>query len=210
LGETSTYTRAQSYYPLYQAADKLWPLAYSDMKIVVRTPLDASTIMPPIEAAVYGASSDQTVYDVRTMQEIASESMSSQRFPMILLGVFASLALLLASVGIYGVISYSVAQRLHEIGIRMALGAERWDVFRMVIGQGLRLVLAGLAIGTAGALILTRLLSSFSQLLYGVGAGDPLTFTVVSLTLTGVAILACYIPARRAMRVDPMIALRYE
>jgi putative ABC transport system permease protein len=144
------------------------------------------------------------------MQEIASESMSSQRFPMIHLGVFAGLALLLASVGIYGVISYSVAQRLHEIGIRMALGAERRDVFRMVIGQGFQLALAGLAIGAAATLVLTRLLSSFSQLLYGVGAGDPLTFAVVSLILTGVAILACYVPARRAMRVDPMIALRYE
>jgi predicted permease len=210
LDEPTKYTRAQSYYPLYQAADRLWPLAYSDMKVIVRTPLDAGTLMPAIKAAVYGAGSDQTVYDVQTMQQIASESMSSQRFPMILLGAFAALALLLASVGIYGVISYSVARRGHEIGIRMALGAETRDVLRMVIGQGLRLALAGVAIGAVAALILARLLSSFSHLLYGVGTSDPVTFGAVSLVLTAVAVLACYIPARRAMRVDPLVALRYE
>src|SRR6202040_3723573 len=154
--------------------------------------------------------SDQTIYDVRTMQEIAAESMSSQRFPMILLGSFAGLALLLASIGIYGVISYSVVQRVHEIGIRMALGAERRDVFRMVIGQGLRLAMAGVAIGAATALILARLLSSFSHLLFGVGANDPATFVAVSVSLTAVAIVACYIPARYALRVDPMVALRHE
>ena len=107
-------------------------------------------------------------------------------------------------------ISYSVGQRVHEIGIRMALGADKRDVFRMVVGQGLALALAGLAIGVVGALILIRLLTSFSLLLYGVGASDPLTFTTVSVMLTLVAALACYIPARRAMRVDPMFALRYE
>ncbi|MGB6978202.1 MAG: FtsX-like permease family protein, partial [Candidatus Acidiferrales bacterium] len=150
------------------------------------------------------------VYDVRTMQDIATESMSSQRFPMILLEIFASLALLLASIGIYGVISYTVSQRVHEIGIRMALGAERRDVFRMIIGQGLRLALAGLAIGIAAAAILTRLLSSFTNLLYGVRAGDPATFVGVAVMLALVALAACYIPARRAMRVEPMEALRYE
>ena len=210
LGETGTGTLAQSYYPLYQARDTLWPLGYPGIRIIVRTPLNVATIMPTIKAAVYGAGSDQTVYDVQTMKQIASESMSSQRFPMILLGAFAGLALLLASIGIYGVISYSVAQRVHEIGIRMALGAENRRIFRLVIGQGLRLALAGLAIGAAAALLLTRLLSGFSHLLYGVGASDPLTFIAVSAVLTATAVLACYIPARRAMRVDPMVALRYE
>ena len=114
---------------------------------------------------------------------------------IILLGVFAGLALRLASIGIYGVISYSVVRRVHEIGVRMALGAERRDVFRMMIGQGLRLVLAAVAIGAATPLILARLLSNFSHLLYGVGASDPGTFLVVLVVLTGVAILACYIPA---------------
>ena len=210
LGEIGTGTRAQSYYPLYQARDALWPLGYPGIRIIVRTPVNVATIMPAIKAAVYGAGSDQTVYDVQTMQQIALESMSSQRFPMILLGAFAGLALLLASIGIYGVISYSVAQRAHEIGIRMALGAENSSIFRLVIGQGLRLTLAGLAIGAAAALLLTRLLSGFSHLLYGVGASDPLTFIAVSVVLTATAVLASYFPARRAMRVDPMVALRYE
>jgi putative ABC transport system permease protein len=144
------------------------------------------------------------------MQQIVSESMSSQRFPLILLGTFAALALLLASVGIYGVVSYAVTQRVHEIGIRMALGAEKQNIFHMIVGHGLRLALAGLAIGAAAALILTRMLSSFSQLLYGVRSNDPATFITVVLALTGVAILACYIPARRATRVDPIVALRHE
>jgi putative ABC transport system permease protein len=210
LGEPGTDTKAQSYYPMLQASDRLWPLAYPNMKIVVRTQLGAGTLMPAIKNTVYGAGEGQPIYDVHTMQEIVSESMSSQRFPMILLGMFAGLALLLASVGIYGVISYSVTQRVHEIGIRMALGAEKRSIFRLVIGQGLRLALAGLAIGGVAALILARLVSSFSQLLYGVHANDPLTFVVVSTVSVVVAVLACCIPARRAMRVDPMVALRYE
>jgi putative ABC transport system permease protein len=210
LQDPSTYTQIQAYLPLYQDPDKWVPLNYPSAKIVIRTLVDAATVMPSIKKAVYAEGSDQPVYDVHAMQEIVSDSMSSQRFPMILLGTFAALALLLASVGIYGVISYSVSQRVHEIGIRIALGANKRDVFRMVVGQGLALALAGLAIGVVAALILTRLLSSFSLLLYGVGGSDPLTFTTVSVMLILVAILACYIPARRAMRVDPMVALRYE
>ena len=210
LGTPSTWTRNQIYASLYQLPDKWVPVFYSYVTVAVRTPLDVAALVPAIRATVYGAGRGQPVYDVQTMQRIASESMASQRFPMILLGVFAGLALLLASVGIYGVISYSVTQRVHEIGIRMALGAQKRDVFRMVVGQGLRLSLTGLAIGTAAALILTRLLSSFSHLLYGVGASDPATFATVSLVLAAVAVLACYIPARRATKVDPMVALRCE
>jgi len=196
--------------PLYQDPDGWVAVGYPDTTVVVRTPLDVAVVMPAIKAAVYTAGSDQPVYNIRTMQQIVSESMSSQRFPMILLGTFAGLALLLASIGIYGVVSYSVTQRIHEIGVRMALGAGRRNIFRQVIGQGLRLVLAGLVIGTAAVLILTRMLSSFSHLLYGVRASDPLTLASVAVVLSGVAILACYIPARRATRVDPMVALRYE
>jgi predicted permease len=210
LNDSSTDIQSQAYFPLYQDPDQWVPLNYPNMTIVVRTPLDFASVMPAIKSVVYGAGSDQPVFNVETMQQIVSESMSSQRFPMILLGTFAGLALLLAAVGIYGVISYSVAQRIHEFGIRVALGADKRDVLRMVMGQGLALALAGLAIGVVAALILTRVLSSFSLLLYGVGASDPLTFIIVSVLLILPAILACYIPARRAMKVDPMVALRYE
>jgi predicted permease len=210
LNDSSTDIQSQAYFPLYQDPDQWVPVNYPDMTIVVRTPLDVASVMPAIKSAVYGTGSDQPIFNVETMQQIVSESMSSQRFPMILLGAFAALALVLASVGIYGVISYSVAQRIHEIGIRMALGAHKRDVFRMVVGQGLALALAGLAIGVVAALILTRVLSSFSLLLYGVGASDPVTFITVSVMLLFVAVVACYIPTRRAMRVDPMVALRYE
>jgi predicted permease len=212
LGNESSYTQAQAYYPLYQIPDQ-WVTGsegFPTTTIIVRTPLPAAAVIPAIKNVLYGIGKDQPIYNVESMQEIASESMSAQRFPMNLLGAFAALALLLASVGIYGVISYSVTQRAHEIGIRMALGAEKQKIFRMVIGQGLRLSLTGLAIGAVAALVLTRLLSSFSQLLYGVGASDPVTFASVAAALTGVAVLACYIPARRATRVDPMVALRHE
>ena len=210
LQDPAASVRNQLYFPLYQDPDSWVADNYANLRVIVRTSLDPATVMPSIKAAVYEAGSEQPIYDVQTMQQIVSESMSSQRYPMILLGIFAGLALLLASVGLYGVISYSVAQRVHEIGIRMALGAERWDVFRMVIWHGLRLALVGVAIGAVAALILTRLVSSFSHLLYGVGTSDPLTFIAVSVVLIVVAVLACYIPARRATRVDPMVALRYE
>jgi predicted permease len=210
LNDSDTLVQNQMYFPMYQDPDEWVPVGYPDLTVVVRTPLDAAIVMPEIKAAVYGAASDQPVYDVKTMQAIVAESMSLQRFPMILLGAFAGLALLLASIGAYGVISYSVTQRTHELGIRMALGAGKRDVFRMVIGEGLRLAITGLGIGAVAAMVLTRVLSSFSHLLYGVSSKDPLTFVVVSLVLAGVAVIACYLPARRAMRVDPMTALRYE
>jgi len=210
LSDPATHVQNQVYFPFFQDPDEWVPINYPDATVVVRTPLDAASIMPAIKTAVYGVGSEQPVYNVHTMQEIVSESMSSQRFPMILLGTFAGLALLLASVGIYGLISYSVAQRVHEIGIRMAIGAQRREIFGMVISEGLRLTLAGLATGAAAALVLTRLLSSFSRLLYGVGTNDPVTFVAVSLVLTVLAVSACYIPARRATKVDPMVALRYE
>jgi putative ABC transport system permease protein len=144
---------------------------------------------------------------VETLDQYFVQSMAAPRFVTLLLGGFAGLALLLACVGIYGVISYIAVQRTHEIGIRMALGAQKGEILRMVIGRGLVPALAGLAIGIAGALRLTRLLSS---LLYGVTPTDPLTFAAVSLILISVALLACYIPARRAAKVDPMLSLRYE
>jgi putative ABC transport system permease protein len=210
LDDPTSSTQNQMYFPLAQDPDQWVLVGYPYLTVVLRTPLESATVMPAIKAAVYGAGSDQPVYDVRTMQNIVSESMSPQRFPMILLSVFAALALLLASVGLYGVISYAVTQRTHEIGIRMALGAEKKDVFRLVVGGGLRLAVTGVALGGITAPILTRVLPSFAHLLYGVSASDPLTFAAVSSILVLVALLACYIPARRAMKVHPMISLRYE
>jgi ABC-type antimicrobial peptide transport system permease subunit len=144
------------------------------------------------------------------MRNLIARSMAKQSFPMILLVAFAVLALLLASVGVYGVISYSTAKRVPEIGIRMAVGAEKWDILRMLVAEGFRLALAGVAIGAAAASILTRVVSSFSHLLYGVKADDPLTFVAVSLFLMFAASLACYVPARRAAQLDPMVALHDE
>jgi len=210
LGNPGPYERVQVYTSFYQLSDQWVPSFARYLSVAVRTQLDVATMMPAITKVIYGTAKDQPVYDVQTMQQIASGSMASQRLPMILLAAFAVLALLLSSVGIYGVISYSVTLRVQEIGIRMALGAARQDVLRMVIGQGLRLAIAGLLIGAVGALLLTRLLSGFARLLYGVRTTDPLTFMTVSLVLIGVSILACYLPARRASRVDPMIALKYE
>jgi predicted permease len=210
MGDPGTYNPSQIYISFYQLADQWVPSFARSLSVAVRTSLDAATIMPAVKNVVYGTGSDQPVYNVRTMEQIVSESMSSQRLSMILLSTFASLALVLASIGIYGVISFFVTQRVHEIGIRMALGAGKWNIFRLVIGQGLRLVSAGVVIGGGCALILTRILSSFARLLYGVGASDPLTFAGVSVALIGIAVLACYLPARRAAKVEPMEALRYE
>ena len=210
LQDSGPANQYQAYYSLYQDPDQWVPINYPDASIIVRTPLDAATLIPAIKAAVYQDSSDQPIYNVQTMQQIISYSMSEQRFPMILLGAFAGLALLLASVGIYGIISYSVTQRVQEVGIRMALGADKAKVLRLFISQELKLVFGGIAIGSIGALILTRTLRSFSHLLYGVGSQDPLTFATVSIVLIALAALAGYIPARRAAKVDPIVALRYE
>jgi putative ABC transport system permease protein len=159
---------------------------------------------------VSASAPDQPLYAIRTMEDVEGDSMASRRIPALLLGAFAALALLLASVGIYAVISYSVTQRVREIGIRVALGADRRQVFRMIVGQGVRMAAAGLAIGATAALALTRMLPSFSHLLYGVGRSDPFTFFAVSATLMIVAVAASYLPARRAMRADPMASLRCE
>ena len=210
LNDAGVANQYQTYYSLYQDPDQWVPLNYSDASIIVRTPLDPVAVIPAIKAMVYQAGSDQPIYNVQTIRQIVADSMSGQRFPMILLGAFAGLALLLAAVGIYGMISYSITRRVQEIGIRMALGADKRNVLRLFIGQELRLVFAGIVVGAVGALILTRTLSSLSHLLYGVGSSDPLTFATVSAVLISVAALACYIPARRATKVDPMVALRYE
>jgi predicted permease len=202
--------KPQIYYSFYQLPDEAVPAFGVDVTLAVRTPLDVAAVMPAIKKAVFEAGADQPVYNIQTMQELVSRSMGRQRFPTLLLAAFAGLALTLASVGTYGVISYSTSQRMHEIGIRIALGASRRDVLRMIIGQGVRLALIGIAIGTSAALILAKALPSFSHLLYGIAASDPLTFAGTSFVLMSTAILACYVPARRAAQLDPTIALRSE
>ncbi len=202
--------RSQVYFPIMQLPDFVISLIPSNTGVVVRSSGNVLGLMDSIRHASNRLSKDEVLSGAETMHEIIQSSLASRRFAMMLLETFAALALVLAGIGLYGVTAYAVGQRTHEMGIRMALGAHPRDVFRLVIAQGLRLALAGVAIGAAAALILIRLLSSFSQLLYGVSASDPVTLAAVAIVLLGVALLACYIPARRAMRVDPMVALRYE
>jgi predicted permease len=210
LGDPVALTQVQAYAPLAQLPEKSVRSVYPGLTFIVRTPLDEASILPQIEAAVSGQTGGQPIYEVHTMREIIADSMTSQRFPMVLLSIFAVFALMLASLGTYSVISYSTVQRTPEIGIRMALGAERRSVFQLVLRQGMRLAIIGVIIGGVAALVLARILSSFSQLLYGVHARDPVTLGGVSLLLVGASLLASYLPARRATRTDPMIALRCE
>jgi len=174
---------------------------------VVRTTGDPVRIASSVPAAVWSVDKNLPVTRMRTMEEVRSISLASQRMNLLLFGLFAALALALATIGIYGVLAYSVAQRTREIGIRLALGAHRKDVLRLVISQGMRLASLGILLGLFGAFALTRLMSG---MIYGVSSTDPVTFVAVAALLGVVAIAACYIPARRATRVDPMVALRYE
>jgi len=177
------------------------------MTLVVRTSEEPSSLAAAVRSRIQETDPDQPVYNVATMEQLLTKSIAQPRFSMLLLGVFALLALNLTAIGVYGVVSYTVAQRTREIGIRMALGAQMRDVLRLVIGEGLKLVLIGVAIGLAGAGALSHVIKS---LLFGVSATDPAIFAIISILLTGVALAACYLPARRAARVDPMAALRYE
>jgi putative ABC transport system permease protein len=195
--------KPQAYFPYTQMTYSF--LAPRDL--VVRTSVDPISLAAVVRNEVWAVDKDQPVSNITTMNEILSGSVAKQRFNTLLLAIFAAVALVLAAVGIYGVISYSVTQRTHEIGIRMALGATSTDVLRLVVGQGFKLVTIGVAIGLVSAFILTRLMAS---LLFGVSATDPVTFVAISAVLVAVAMLASYIPARKATRVDPMIALRYE
>ncbi|HJZ68918.1 MAG TPA: ABC transporter permease [Blastocatellia bacterium] len=192
--------RVQSYRPFRQVVQ-------SAMTVVARTSTDPTSLFSAVRREVLAVDPNQPIYNLNTMEQIRADSIAPDRLNLMLLGAFAAVALILAAVGIYGVMAYSVTQRTHEIGIRMALGAGQGDVLGMVVGQGMKLASVGLAIGLGGAWLATR---AMAGLLFGISATDPATFAAISVVLAGVALGACFVPARRATKVDPMIALRYE
>ena len=192
--------RVQGYFPYLQRPDNA-------MTVIVKASSDPNQLIASVRQAVKAIDPDQPIYSPRTMGDIRAESVAPERLNLTLLGIFAGIALVLAIVGIYGVMSYSVTQRTHEIGIRMAIGAQRRDVFKMILGQGMKLALIGIGIGLVGAFALTRLMAS---MLFGVEPTDATTFGAISALLTVVALLACFLPGRRATRVEPTVSLRYE
>jgi predicted permease len=197
---------AQAYMPFVQIPDKFFSGPLS-VQFMTRSQAPPASMAGPIREAIRKMNSDSVMFQIQPMEEIVANSLAARRFSMFLLSIFAALALLLSSLGIYGVLSYLVGQRSREMGIRIALGAQRADVLRLMLGEGMKMALVGVGIGIVAALGLTRLLV---KMLFGVSATDPLTFAGVAAILAGVALAACYIPARRAMRVDPIVALRYE
>lgn len=207
LAQDSTATiRSEFYMPFAQVPEKLYSLV-NGMTFAVRTPLEPHAATTAIKQELGHIDADMPVYSVETMNEVIRDSLGRERFVSLLFGLFAAAALLLGAVGTYGVLSYAVSQRTHEMGVRMALGAGTGNIMRLVLGRGAQLIAGGILIGLAAAFWLSRLMAS---LLFGVTARDPQTFASVSLVLVAVAIAACYVPARRATKVDPIIALRYE
>jgi putative ABC transport system permease protein len=207
--ELKTEAPAAVYVPNTQAPDGAMRLFNRILPVnfVIRTSVDPLSLAAAVQQEILAVDRRRAIFGVRSLEQVTADSISSQRFQMLLLGIFAAVALLLAAIGLYGVISYSVRQRTEEIGIRMALGARPRDILKLIVGQGLILTLLGLALGLTGASALTRLLAG---LLFGVKATDPATFAAIALVLASVALLASYIPARRAMKIDPLIALRRE
>ena len=205
--DLSALVQVQLHLPVLQTPNRFMPLIARGMTVALRSHTSPLTLVPSIQQAVAQLNSEEVMYNAKTMDAIISGSLAARRFSMILLGLFATVALVLSCVGIYGVISCLVEQRTREIGIRIALGAQQTDVLRSIMRQGVRMALMGVAIGSIAALGLTRLMSN---LLYGVSPADPLTFFGVAALLVVMALAACFIPARRAMRVDPIVALRNE
>jgi ABC-type antimicrobial peptide transport system permease subunit len=201
--------QAQLYLSFMQSPDVLLKNFASGTNVYARfqSSLTPEALFKTIQQKLAAANSDLIVSDNQVQQEVVAQSIASQRFSVFLLGFFAAIAVLLAGIGIYGVLSYLVGQRTQEIGVRMALGAERFDVLRLILSDGARMTLLGVGIGIVAALGLTQ---TMSKMLFGVRPTDPVTFSAVAVLLCAIALLACYIPARRAMRVDPMVALRYE
>jgi putative ABC transport system permease protein len=196
--------KAEMYFPYSQISDQPW---FAPRDLAVRTAAEPMSLVPAIKQAIRAVDPEQAVSNIRTFDEILDEQVVQRRLGAALVAAFAALALLLASLGVYGVLSYFVTQHTAEIGVRLALGASRGDILRLVLGKGMALALSGAGLGVLGALALTRLLSS---LLYGIGAADLATFASAAAVLTALAFVACYLPARRAVRVDPMVAMRCE
>jgi putative ABC transport system permease protein len=184
-----------------------WSFADNTMSLVVRAHGDAAALAPALREAIRSVDKDQPIVRVATMESLLRATAAERRFALVLFEAFGLVALVLAAIGVYGVLSGSVTERTHEIGIRLALGAHKTDVMQLVLQQAVRLAIAGAALGLVAALLVSRLMAG---LLYGIRPADPPTFAGVALLLTGVALLACYVPARRAMRIDPIIALRHE
>lgn len=197
----------QFYLNFNQIPADRWPGMVRRINLLTRTDVEPTSLTAAVRGQIAALNKDQAVFNVRTMEQIVSQSVAPRRFSMLLLTVFAVVALALAIIGIYGMLSYAVAQRTREIGLRMTLGAQRTDVMRLVIGHGMKLAIAGVALGLIASFALTR---TMKNLLFGVSATDPLTFGGITLLLGVVALVACWIPARRATKVDPMVALRYE
>jgi predicted permease len=206
-GDDVSKVRDQIYYPLAQLQDKFLPRWSELMSLAVRTSVDPLNVIEPLRREVRGADGDQVLYEPRTMQQLASASVAQQRFLMMLFGVFSGLALLLACIGIYGVLAYVTRQRVPEIGLRMALGATARDVMRLVFRQSLRMIFVGVSVGLATALAAARLLE---RLVAGVRSTEPLTFAIMISVLVAAALFASFVPALRASRVDPISALRQE
>jgi len=197
---TEDSNRVQGYFASYQ-------MPYFGMTMIIKAAGDPNQLIAAAREQIKNIDPDQPIYNVRTMSEIRADSIAPERLNLTLMGIFGGIALVLAVVGIYGVMSYSVTQRTHEIGIRMAIGARPGDVFRMIMGHGMKLALIGVGIGLVGAFALTRLMAT---MLFGVEPTDKVTFASIAVLLTLVALLACYLPGRRATKVEPVISLRYE